>query len=430
MAPAGRATLVARLEASLARLANKPGVVVVLALGLDRLSQINETWGYETGDRLLVEAEERLVASAPAGALITRTGGDQFVVVCETPESEDVEAELAERVLGAISGQYTVVSHALYVTASLGVAGCADADEDGESLVSAAETARAEARRLGGRRWERADQAMRVRVGEQLRTEQALDQALRDGELTAHYQPIIDLATGATSALESLARWYSPTLGAVSTAHFIARAEETGLIVPMGHWMIDQVVRDWSGRCKNGSKTRPAVGVNVSGIQFRLDADDLVRHLLEASRALEGQLWVEITESMLFEEPERALEILTNLKAAGIGLVIDDFGTGYSSLSQLRRLPVDAIKIDRTFIGRIHEIDRDRAIVDAMIRLAHALGIVAIAEGVESLKQVAVLREMSCDEVQGFLYSPAVPFEMARQRLRAGSWQPRKPQLA
>lgn len=420
--PAGRALLVGRLSESLARLAvQKHSVVVVVALGLDRLSQINATWGYDTGDRLLAEVEERLAACIHKGETVARVGGDQFVLVCETSEGEDVEAEFAELVIDAIAGQYSIDQHTVYITASIGIAGTADADDDAEALLSAAESARAEARRNGGRRWERANQVMRIRVREQLRTEQALYGAIDNDELSVHYQPIFDLVSGATVAFEALARWRSPLLGSIPPTHFIPRAEETGLIVPIGHWVLDEIVRHWTTWKPAGtSAVAPAITVNVSSIQLRLDLDALARHLLEAADALPGELWIEITESMLLEDPEGARATLTHLKALGLRLMIDDFGTGYSSLSQLRLLPVDTIKIDRVFIGRIHESPQDRAIVQAMIQLAHAFEILAIAEGVETEPQLAVLHEMSCDQVQGFLLSPAVPFEQVETNLQSG----------
>lgn len=416
----GRALLVERLAASLARLAKRDGVVVVVALGIDRMSQINDTWGYEIGDRFLAEVNARLANCCTGGEEIARVGGDQFVLVREVPEGEDVEAELAKQVIRAIFGSYTIGQHVVYVTASVGVAGSAE-PSDPEALLSAAESARAEAHRRGGRRWVRSDPLMRIRVQEQLRTEQSLHGAIENDELDVHYQPVLELASGTTTAFEALTRWHSPLAGDIPPLQFIPRAEETGLIVPMGHWVLDEVVRHFSTReSVSDSASAPAIAVNISAIQFRLDLDALVHHLVEASDALPGQLWVEITESMLLEDADGVRATIQDLKSLGLQLLIDDFGTGYSSLSQLRLVPVDAIKIDRAFVGRIHESPRDRAIVQAMIQLAHTLGIFAVAEGVETEQQLDALHELSCDYAQGFLFSPAVPFERLKANLAEG----------
>jgi diguanylate cyclase (GGDEF)-like protein len=401
---ANRTLLGERLDAVLATDDLPGGSLVLLLLDLDGLAAVNDTLGHSVGDQVLVDTARRLGTVVPAALLIARTSGDEFAVLCDEPA--DRAMEVAEAVLRAVRRPYPVSGRDVYLTASLGLlhltglAGAADALRD-------ADLARSAAKEAGG------DRAVvfhaGLRAARVLRSDLAdgLRRALAEGSMGVHYQPVVDLQDGRMVAVEALARWTGPDDQQVPPVQFIPVAEETGLIVPLGRWVLRQACVDavrWHERYGI------AVTVNVSGRQLaESDFVDTVLDTLRDTGLPAGALILELTESTLVSHVD-ATKSLDLLRQHGVRVALDDFGTGYSSLSYLAELPVDILKIDRAFTAPgPHPLPRDWAFTRAILDLARSLNLLAIAEGVETRQQARTLRQLACPFAQGFLYSRPVP---------------------
>jgi diguanylate cyclase (GGDEF)-like protein len=393
---AGRGLLFDRTRLALRRLARSGGGVMALAVRLDRFGLINQSWGYDAGDLLLAQVARRLKFELRAGDTAGRLGGANLGVLCEDVRSDHAVVALAERTKEVIERPCVVDGRDVLLSASIGVALAGPDTVHPDALFSAAVSASALARRRGGGRWELFDPELRARARRQLETEQGLRQALERHQFRLQYQPIVDLHTGRASAVEALLRWEHPERGLVPPREFIPLAEETGLIVPIGRWVLQEATR---AACAWGDDGM-TVAVNVSPVQLADGFEDPVREALAPQDAV--GLCIELTESALTEDTASTAETLRALKLLGAGLAIDDFGTGYSSLSHLKHLPLDALKLDRCFVAGLGSDGGDLAIAEAAIGLAHSFGISAIAEGIEDDEQLQLLRSLGCDAGQGF----------------------------
>ncbi|OGA97787.1 MAG: diguanylate cyclase [Burkholderiales bacterium RIFCSPHIGHO2_12_FULL_69_20] len=392
------------------------GTLALLLLDLDRFKQINDSLGHEIGDRVLLDCADRLKGCLRQGDVVARMSGDQFALLVHEADSRGAEAT-ARRVLDAVSHPCSVDGLQFTLTCSVGVAQFPADGSDAEMLMRHAESAMQRAKQ-GGRgcfRFHQAHQDADMR--QRMRLDHAMRQALASQRFRLHYQPQIDLKTGAVIGAEALIRWRDPELGEVSPGQFIPVAEETGFIIAIGDWVLEQAVRQ-AVRWRDSGLVMP-VSVNVSALQFQqADFNDRVASVLR-EHGLDGALLeLELTESILVHDANDALARLSQLSALGVRLAIDDFGTGYSSLAYLKRFPIDRLKIDRSFIKGVPGDESDGAIVRAIVQMAQALAMTVIAEGVETEPQRAFLLELGCDEFQGFLYAPALDAISFEERVR------------
>ncbi len=396
--------------------------IAVLAIALDRFGVINDALGVEQGDLLLAEVADRLsaVARSRGGPLLARRSGAQFLALFHRTDGRaGEEAErFADRVLRALAAPVVLEGQEVFLTASVGVHATRRSDDDASTLVSNAATAAYESARAGGGQIREFDAAMREGTVERLMTESALHHALERGELGCVYQPLVHVASSSAVGVEALVRWCHPALGTVEPDRFIPVAEESGLIVPIGAWVLEEACRQlalWRARrsCSFGS-----MAVNLSARQFDDPGlVDLVRRALDRGRLPASSLVCEITESTLMRHAETSLAVLRALKAVGVVIAIDDFGTGYSSLNYLRHFPVDMLKIDKCFVQSIGEPDSVK-IVSAIVNLGHELGMTVVAEGVETAVQAQQLRRFGCDLAQGLWYAPPLSVaEVVRSQL-------------
>jgi diguanylate cyclase (GGDEF)-like protein len=395
------------------------GVLGVLFLDLDGFKLINDTLGHSAGDHLLKEVAERLVNSVrspedPIGStvraakLVARLGGDEFTILLGDIRGPQDVARVARRVLRALAEPLELDGHRVVVGASIGITTSPPDGDDVDTLLRNCDTAMYHAKEQGRNNYQFFAESMNTAVLERLVLENRLRGAIEREELELYYQPRIDLETESVAGFEALARWRDSELGVVPPTVFIPLAEDAGLIRAIGDWALRAAVRQLAEWDAAGISAR--LSVNLSGHQ--LGAGSLLRGVVEALRtaAVDPQrLELEITETALLQDESSAISILEQLRAMGVSIALDDFGTGYSSLSYLLRLPVDTLKIDRSFIQRVDEEAADAALVGAIVSMAKIRGLRVVAEGVESAEQLAVLRELGCDEVQGHLFSPALP---------------------
>jgi diguanylate cyclase (GGDEF)-like protein/PAS domain S-box-containing protein len=388
------------------------GDLAVLFLDLDRFKVVNDSLGHEAADRLLAEVGARLRETIRPTDLVARFGGDEFVALCRSVRGEAQAVAIAERLADAVSAPFSVDGNEVYVTASTGIA-LADERLSPEDLLRAANTAMHRAKR-----WSRPhqvfDEAMRDRSADRLSLESALHRALERDEFRLHYQPAVSLVDGGIVGVEALLRWEHPDRGLVLPAEFIPVAEESGLIVPIGRWVLEEACRQAERWRRFGRETW--LSLNLSAHQ--LTAPGLVeevRAALEETSADPGRLHLEITESALMEDTESVDRVVRSLKDLGVRLSIDDFGTGYSSLAHLKRLAVDTLKIDRSFVDGLGREAEDTAIVMAVLGMARSLGLSVVAEGVETEEQLEALRDLGCTLAQGFYFArPEPPESVAR----------------
>jgi diguanylate cyclase (GGDEF)-like protein len=386
----------------------------VILLDLDRFKVVNETLGHVAGDRLLMAVGQRLVHSLRPGDTVARFGGDEYGLVLD-PVANAAEAHLiAERIAHELREPFPLNGRDWFLTASIGIALAKPGRGTPDELLREAEIAMVRAKSDAGQRHLLFEPSMSDQTLERLDLENDLRQAIDRDELRVHYQPIVSLMNGAVVGFEALVRWQHPTRGIVPPLAFIPMAEETGLIVPLGRWVLEAACRQaaiWNGARSSKGAPPLFVSVNLSAREFtQTDLVDAVSDTLSRTALEPDALELEITESVLMDQSEAGIRALRDLRRLGVRLVLDDFGTGYSSLSYLKHLPLDTIKIDRTFVAGIEEV-ADRSIVDAVIALAHGLGIGVVAEGIETEEQADRLRELGCELGQGYLFSRAVPAE-------------------
>ena len=397
-----------------------PVSVAVILLDLDRFKVINETLGHAAGDRLLVAVGQRLLSSLRPGDTVARFGGDEFALVLDPVADAGEAHRIAERIGAELHAPFSLNGREWFLSASLGIALAQPGRGTPDELLREAEIAMVRAKGDTARRHFLFEPSMSDQTLDRLDLENDLRGALERGELRLHYQPIVSLGTGQVVGFEALARWQHPTRGLVPPLAFIPLAEETGLILPLGRWVLESACTQaerWN-RGRSADLAPLFVSVNLSARQFT--KGDLVEDVGStlARTGLEADaLELEITESVLMDQSEAGIRALSDLRGLGVRLVLDDFGTGYSSLSYLKHLPLDTIKIDRSFVAGI-EGAADRSIVDAVIALAHGLGIGVVAEGIETQSQSDRLRDLGCDYGQGYLFSRPVPAARTAALLR------------
>ncbi len=406
---ANRTLLSIKLDQALARLRRNPGALAVLFLDLDHFKQVNDTLGHNAGDDLLVEVAARLSSVTRDTDTIARIGGDEFVVLCEEVEDLHNATEIAQRLLESIAAPFIVDGNPARVTLSLGIALSADGTETAETLLQDADLALYRAKEAGRARFEIFGETLRLNVAARRELELALRQAVLRKELHIAYQPIVATDTGSISGFEALARWDRPGYGPVPPADFIPVAEETGLIVEIGAWILEQACREAASWARRWPDRRIGVSVNLSAHQLVNDnIVELVMYSLQGSGLDAELLSLELTETTLIDNSASTEPVLRSLRELGVNLAIDDFGTGYSSLTYLRRLPINVVKIDQSFVRAIGTEREDTAIVAAVISLAKNLNLHVVAEGIETPEQLAALVQLDCEHVQGYLFSRPV----------------------
>lgn len=392
----------------------------ILYLDLDRFKIINDTLGHAVGDILLQEVGRRLRNCVREVDTVARIGGDEFsIVLVNLGEATDAE-QVASKILKALAKPVQAEEHELYITTSIGISIYPKHDDNPEALLKKADSAMYQAKAQGRNNYQVYDPAMDHDTERRMTLENGLRRAIERDEFRVFYQPKIDAISSEITALEALIRWEHPTLGTLSPVEFIALAEETGLIIPIGEWVMRRACTD-NKRWQDQGLPKVRVAVNLSGFQMQTkNFVGAVESVLEET-GLQGEfLEFEIAETVIMQNPEFAVSVLTKLRDKGIHISIDDFGTGYSSLAHLKRFSVNTLKIDRTFVRDIEVNSTDAAITSAIISMGNSLNLKVIAEGVETEGQFAMLKDKHCDEMQGYLFSKPVPVEAVDDLLRNG----------
>jgi diguanylate cyclase (GGDEF)-like protein len=420
MSPPNRMLLNDRVSQAIGFAQRNRKKVGVLFLDLDGLKHINDLLGRPTGDKLLQSIARRLVECARASDTVSRQGGDVFVVLLtEVAQSEDA-AVTARRMLQAVAEGHSIDLHELHVTTSIGVSVYPDDGLDADTLITNADTAMYQAKENGHPCYQFFTPAMNVRAVARQSIEESLRRAVERHELNRHDQPKVDLRTAEVTGAEALIRWTHPVRGMISPAEFIPVTEDTGLILPIGNWVLREACRQARAWLDAGLPLT-TMAVNISAMEFR------AQHFLEGVFAILNDtgldpksLELELTESVLLKRAESAESILKAPRASGIQLAVDDFGTGYSSLSYLRKFPVDAPEIDPSFVRQITGTADESTIVTAVISMGRSLKLRVVAEGVETQEQLTFLQDQKCDEAQGYYFSRPVPPEQFAKLLKSG----------
>ena len=417
-----RTLLHERLSHALARAQRHGRQLAVLFVDLDRFKTVNDTLGHEAGDRLLQVTAQRLYDCLRETDTMARQGGDEFVVLMDELTDREPITRVSQRILDAVAEPFVIDGQEIHITASIGISVY---PEDGRTLLRNADIAMYRAKEKGKNNYQFYSTQMDNYSVERLSLESGLRRALEREEFVLHYQPKVNIASGLITGMEALLRWQHPELGSVAPGRFIPIAEETGLILPIGAWVLKTACiqnRAWQ---RQGVRRFP-VAVNLSPRQFAGETllED-VKAALDVSGLAPADLELEITESMVMNNPERAVNLLQQLKGLGIHVAIDDFGTGYSSLAYLKRFPIDSVKVDRSFVEDIPDNVDSMAIAQAVIAMAHNLRLKVVAEGVESEAQLGFLRGEGCDEIQGYYFCEARPASeisaIMRRTLRRGN---------
>jgi diguanylate cyclase (GGDEF)-like protein len=411
-----RALFVERLAHAVERARRRAGFrFAVLSVDLDRFKVVNDSLGHDIGDSVLITVARRLQSCVRGEDIVARLSGDEFAILLESISDDSDGPRVAERIRGSLAAPIPTAEGEVFVSASMGIVlGSRDADNP-SGLLQRAGMATTRAKAAGRDRYEMFDRAMHARALVRLRTETELRRAVERDQFELYYQPLVTLATGRITELEALVRWQHPERGIVPPLEFIPLAEETGLIVPIGGWVLAEgcrQMRAWQERFpRRGQAEAPlALSVNISLRQFL--ERGFVQHVADTIRAsglAPQSLQLEITESFALDDPELTRRLLDELRALGVRIYLDDFGTGYSSLGHVHHLPLDAIKIDRAFVTRMGRESRHLQIVHTVRALARNIGVIAVAEGVETEAQLRALRELGCETAQGYLFSRPLP---------------------
>ena len=412
-----------RLRGALSRAQRAQKGVAVLFVDLDNFKVVNDSMGHEAGDTLLKQIAARLQAATRAEDTIARMGGDEFTLLLEGLGDVAGAIQVAENIVAQLQQPITIGEREVFASASIGIVYSEDATALPEDLLRDADTAMYQAKTGGKAGYALFDPGMNAHVSERLEIETGLRFALDRGELRVHYQPLINLETGHMSGVEALVRWEHPALGMIPPGKFIGIAEETGLIIPIGYWVLEEACRQMQAwktiRPDYGPFT---VNVNLSGRQLlRADVVDRVQHILAQTGLMPGDLKLEITESVMMADVKDAVAKLTQLKALGVQLAMDDFGTGYSSIASLNLFPLDTVKIDRSFVARLAEQEEAQSVIAAIVMLSKALNLNITGEGIETKEQLAHLQGLGCQIGQGYYFDRPLTAEALEARMASGS---------
>jgi diguanylate cyclase (GGDEF)-like protein len=415
-----RPLLLDRVAHALAQRRGDGNGIAILYFDLDRFKPINDTWGHRAGDAVLVEVARRVQRVLRDGDTLARVGGDEFVVLCEGVTGPGDAISIAERVLSAVSEPIQLPDAPVTVGASIGIALPSPTSNTPDALVRDADAAMYRAKENGRDRYEMYDTEMANWLQERRATETALQLAVGNGELRLVYQPVVQLSSGEVTGFEALVRWVRPGFGVVPPSEFISIAEETGMIVPIGEWVLERACEQlatWNA--ENPDRAPLDVAVNVSVRQFRQPGFVSAIERVLASTGIDPRsLLLEVTESMLLTDTDDALARLETAKSLGARIAIDDFGTGYSSLSYLRQFPFDVVKIDKAYTQDLGNGAADTTLLAGIVALTHVLGHTIVAEGAETLEQVMTLQALRCDYVQGYFFSTPLELEAADALVR------------
>jgi diguanylate cyclase (GGDEF)-like protein len=417
-----RSLFTERLRHAMRRSARHPDdLFAVLFLDLDRFKEVNDNLGHFVGDELLRAVARRLEACLRPEDTVARLSGDEFAILLESITDTSDAGRVAERIEEALSFPINLAGAEVTTSASMGIVTSSMAHDQPEQLLRSADMAMYRAKAAGRARYEMFDRAMHTDALERLRLETDLRRAVELGEFVLHYQPVVSLRTGRVTGLEALVRWQHPERGLVHPADFIPVAEETGLIVPIGKWVLAEAMRqikDW--QAAHPRKEPLSIGVNLSVKQFtQPDLVDQIRAVLESSGAPPKSLCLEITEAAIIDRGRAAISMLSRIRELGVQVYLDDFGTGYSSLSYLHGLPIDAIKIDRAFVSSMDTDDKNLRLVRTILTLAEIVGVRAEAEGISTSEQLRELRALNCEQGQGYLFSSPITREAVSEVLTA-----------
>ncbi len=414
-----RAHFLQRLSQAIARGARYQTQVGVLFVDLDRFKNINDSHGHEAGDKVLREAARRLTASVREVDVVARLGGDEFVILAEDIAESTLLANIAQKLIEQIALPFDIDDDHFHLTASVGISTYPGDGENLYALIKNADIAMYRVKELGRNGHQFYAEQMSADTRERITLEAGLRHVVERNELVLHYQPKLDLVTGNITGVEALVRWQHPELGLLGPLKFIPLAEETGMIVAIAKWVLQTACRQLAEWIKRGI-TPLRMAVNLSARQFRYgmlfqDVQEALQHAELSPKLLE----LEVTESPVMDNPERAVQLLGRFKTLGIALSMDDFGTGYSSLANLKSFPFDNVKVDRSFVRDIVIDPHDAEICRAIIAMAHVLHLRVIAEGVETQEQCAFLREHGCEEIQGYHFARPMPAEAMEKFLIA-----------
>ncbi len=424
-----RVVLEDRLGQALGRLRRRCGSVGVLFVDVDGFKQVNDRYGHQAGDDFLRELPTRLNSALRADDTIARLGGDEFVIMLEDCGGETGAVQVAERVLQAFEAPFTLGDETLALRVSVGIAVADSSDETAEEVLTNADVAMYRAKNAGGDGHAVFDSTLRARANERVGLARDLRAAIGTDQLSLHYQPIVDLGSQRVTSVEALLRWEHPVRGHIPPDEFVRLAEQTGIIVELGRWVLDRACTEFAAALNQAGDKQIELAVNLSPRQLAdLGLPELLRDIMARTGLGRGRVALEITETALTHESDSPAERLWALKQEGVRIVLDDFGSGYSSLGHLRRFPIDAIKIDRSFVDGLGTQSRDAAIVGAILPMARALDLAVIAEGVETESTLAHLYALGCRHAQGYLFArPAPMAEIAPLVRSAGSAAANRP---
>lgn len=407
-----------RLGQAMLNRANANKLVFALFVDIAHFKDINEAFGHDLGDKILGILAKRIRDAVRESDTVARLSGDEFLVILENANKAKAAEVVAKNVISAISEPLKLQGRELLISSNVGISAYPGDGDDASVLIQNADAAMYQSRKLGLNQFQFYTQAMNEEVAQRLSIETGLQKALVNNEFTLHYQPLVEISTGNTVTVEALIRWNSPTLGFVSPDNFISIAEEDGFIIPIGFWVIEEVCRQlkiWQseGICN----LTVAINISVRQLQEK-DFVERLMSILNANDITTSKIELEITEGILISDVTGADNVLTVLHALGFKLSLDDFGTGYSALSYLNNYHFDYLKIDRSFITNLIKNDKDKALINAIVAMAHKLNLKVIAEGVEHEEELAYLQSLNCDYIQGYYYSRPVPgAQISRQFL-------------